>query len=80
MRPQATGFAEIFDFGLWSEWFAQLDRGFIFLLLLPFVVALIGLWAWFNEAEARDRRARDSSEAEARQRRIADRLQQANRK
>jgi hypothetical protein len=59
MRPQATHFAEIFDLGLWSEWFAQLDRGFIFLLLLPFVVALIGLWAWFNEEDVRRRRARD---------------------
>ncbi len=37
--------AELFDLGLWSEWFAGLDRGFIFLLLLPFVVAVIGLWA-----------------------------------
>lgn len=86
MRPQATGFAEIFDLGLWSEWFSQLDRGFIFLLLLPFVVALIGLWAWFTEEEARERRA---GEAERGKRREAehyargqdrDPLQQANRK
>ena len=49
MPAQATRFAELFDFGLWSDWFAQLDRGFIFLLLLPFVVALVGLWAWFTE-------------------------------
>jgi hypothetical protein len=51
MPPQATRFAEFFDFGLWSDWFAQLDRGFIFLLLLPFVVAVIGLWAWFTEKD-----------------------------
>jgi len=59
MSPQATRngpeavsrFAELFDFGLWSEWFVQLDRGFIFLLLLPFVVALVGLWAWFTDKE-----------------------------
>jgi hypothetical protein len=49
MPAQATRFAEVFDLGLWSDWFAQLDRGFIFLLLLPFVVALVGLWAWFTE-------------------------------
>ena len=36
---------EIFDWALWSEWFAQLDRSFLFLLILPFVVALVGLWS-----------------------------------
>ena len=41
--------AELFDLALWANWFASLDRGFVFLLLLPFVVALIGLWAWFTE-------------------------------
>lgn len=46
MRPQAASvFAELFDLELWSRWFAELDRGFIFLLVLPFVVALIGLWS-----------------------------------
>jgi hypothetical protein len=39
--------AEIFDFERWSDWFAELDRTFIFLLVLPFVIAVIGLWAWF---------------------------------
>lgn len=37
--------AEVFDFELWSAWFAELDRTFIFLLVLPFVIAVIGLWA-----------------------------------
>jgi len=37
--------AEFFDLELWSEWFAGLDRGFVFLLILPFVVAAVGLWA-----------------------------------
>jgi hypothetical protein len=36
---------EILDFELWAQWFAQLDRSFLFLLILPFVVAAIGLWA-----------------------------------
>jgi hypothetical protein len=36
---------EFFDLGLWSQWFAQLDRSFLFLLILPFVVAVVGLWA-----------------------------------
>jgi len=37
--------ATIFDPVAWSTWFASLDRGFLFLLLLPFVVAAVGLWA-----------------------------------
>lgn len=37
--------------GAWQEWFGQLDRAFIFLLLLPFVVALVGLWAACRENE-----------------------------
>ena len=57
MPPQATGgISELFDAARWAEWFAQLDRGFIFLLLLPFVVALVGLWAWFTEKEGDEER------------------------
>ena len=37
--------AEIVDWELWAQWFAQLDRSFLFLLILPFVVAAVGLWA-----------------------------------
>ena len=44
---------EMFDWELWGQWFSQLDRSFIFLLVLPFVVAAVGLWA-----EYRDRRGR----------------------
>lgn len=52
MPPQATrGLAELFDAARWSEWLAELDRGFVFLLLLPFVVAMVGLWAWFTDDE-----------------------------
>jgi Putative Na+/H+ antiporter len=36
---------EIFDWALWAEWFAQLDQSFLFLLILPFVVAVVGLWS-----------------------------------
>jgi len=36
---------ELFDLELWMQWFAQLDRSFLFLLILPFVVAVVGLWA-----------------------------------
>jgi hypothetical protein len=42
--------AEALDIGLWLDWLSQLDRSFLFLLILPFVVAAVGLWA-----ETRDR-------------------------
>ena len=40
---------ELFDIGLWMQWFSQLDRSFLFLIILPFVVAAVGLWAHFSE-------------------------------
>ena len=43
--------SEIFDWGLWVQWFASLDRSFLFLLILPFVVAAVGLWAEFSRRE-----------------------------
>ena len=42
---------EIVDLARWAEWLSELDRSFLFLLILPFVVAAVGLWA-----EYRDRR------------------------
>ena len=48
MRGQV---GELLDLELWMQWFSQLDRSFLFLLVLPFVVAAVGLWA-----EYRDRR------------------------
>ena len=36
---------EAFDLQLWQRWFSELDRPFLFLLILPFVVAAVGLWA-----------------------------------
>lgn len=57
MRPQANRIAELFDLGLWSDWFSQLDRTFVFLLVLPFVVALVGLWAAYRDRDNdRDRK------------------------
>lgn len=38
---------EIFDWDLWAQWFGDLDRSFLFLLILPFVVAAVGFWAEF---------------------------------
>lgn len=45
---------EVFDWALWSAWFEQLDRSFLFLLILPFVVAAVGLWAHVVERRQRD--------------------------
>jgi Putative Na+/H+ antiporter len=42
---------ELFDLQLWAQWFAQLDRSFLFLLILPFVVAAVGLWAHYVESQ-----------------------------
>jgi hypothetical protein len=40
---------ELFDLDVWAQWFAQLDRSFLFLLILPFVVAAVGLWADYRD-------------------------------
>jgi hypothetical protein len=37
--------AQVFDMSLWGEWIANLDPVFAFLLILPFVVGAVGLWA-----------------------------------
>lgn len=37
--------AEAFDLQRWWLWLSGLDRSFLFLLILPFVVAAVGLWA-----------------------------------
>jgi hypothetical protein len=42
---------EFFDIGAWLDWLGQLDRSFIFLLILPFVVAAVGLWAEFRRRD-----------------------------
>lgn len=40
---------EMFDLDAWAQWFGQLDRSFLFLLILPFVIAVVGLWADYRE-------------------------------
>jgi|SRR5512145_917621 hypothetical protein len=49
--PSHQPMSEIFDAELWLQWFSELDRTFIFLLLLPFVVAVVGLWAAYRDRE-----------------------------
>ncbi len=67
---------EFLDLNAWAQWFAALPREFIFLLALPFVVAVIGLWRWWverveadeeYEARARQAAARERRERERRQ-------------
>ena len=41
--------AEFFDLFAWANWFAELDRSFVFLLILPFVVGIVGLWAEYRD-------------------------------
>ncbi len=41
---------EMFDYQLWTQWFLSLDRAFLFLLILPFVVAVVGLWSDLSRA------------------------------
>jgi hypothetical protein len=47
--------AEFFAFHRWVDWFASLEREFVFLLALPFVVALVGLWAHLTEKDRDER-------------------------
>ena len=44
---------EFFDLALWTDWLSDLDRSFLFLLILPFVVAAVGLWAEFSRRDDR---------------------------
>jgi hypothetical protein len=37
--------SELVDLSAWTQWFANLDQPFVFLLILPFVVAAVALWA-----------------------------------
>lgn len=36
---------EMFDYPSWVQWFQSLDRVFLFLLILPFVVVVVALWS-----------------------------------
>jgi hypothetical protein len=52
MIPRVIGnIRELFDLAHWLQWFEQLDRTFVFLLVLPFVVAVVGLWAAWRDRD-----------------------------
>ena len=55
---------EAFSLANWAQWFEQVDRTFVFLLVLPFVVAIVGLWAAY-----RDRNLDESESPSAERRR-----------
>ncbi len=46
---------EFFDLEAWGRWFEGVDRGFAFLLVLPVVVAVVGLWAESQRRRGRSR-------------------------
>lgn len=48
----AADAAAMFDLQQWATWVGSLDRSFLFLLLLPFVVGVVGLWAVHRERGA----------------------------
>jgi len=43
--------ADVFDLAAWRAWLGSVDREFAFLLVLPLVVAALGLWAARREKE-----------------------------
>ncbi|HYU69487.1 MAG TPA: putative Na+/H+ antiporter [Burkholderiales bacterium] len=49
---------EFFDLDVWLQWFRSLDPAFLFLLILPFAVAAVGLWSETLRS-ARDKRRED---------------------
>lgn len=52
--PKAA--VEMFDYQSWVQWFQSLDRVFLFLLILPFVVVVVALWSDLSRAR-KDKRA-----------------------
>jgi len=47
---------EMLDYRSWAQWFQSLDRVFLFLLILPFVVVVVALWSDLSRAR-KDKRA-----------------------
>jgi hypothetical protein len=49
-RAMPKAAAEMFDYQSWLHWFQSLDRVFLFLLILPFVVVVVALWSDLSRA------------------------------
>ena len=54
VMPKAA--TEMFDYRAWVQWFESIDRAFLYLLILPFVVAVVGLWSELGRSR-KDKRA-----------------------
>ena len=54
--------SEFLDLERWAQWFSGLEREFIFLLALPFVVAIVGLWSALADKE-QDEEEREPAKA-----------------
>lgn len=71
--------SEIFDLESWLAWLSSLEREFIFLLALPFVVALVGLWSAITEKE--EQREAEAYERDApAERHVSERRQRIRRR
>jgi len=57
------------------QWLAGLEREYVFLLALPFVVAVIGLWSWWVGKEDIDREYEARAAQAASERRSGERRQ-----
>lgn len=55
--PQSA--LEMFDYHLWAQWLRSLDRTFLFLLILPFVVVVVALWSDLSRARKGQRATHD---------------------
>lgn len=55
------------------QWLSGLEREYVFLLALPFVVAVIGLWSWWVDQEDIDREYEARAEQAHAERRRAER-------
>ena len=42
---QGATVTEMLDFEAWTAWVRSLDTGWLFLLIMLFVVAVVGLWS-----------------------------------
>lgn len=72
--------SELFDLESWRAWFSGLDREFIFLLVLPFVVALVGLWSALVEKEEEERGAAPGEAGAPPERHVPERRQRVRRR
>jgi hypothetical protein len=42
--------SRMFDYDAWFQWLQSLDRAYLFLAVLPFVVIVVGLWSKYSNS------------------------------